>query len=906
MNASIALAFQPTGLDSLEAQLKEVGEGTERVDLLNKISLQYWNVNPLKTDSLAKAALKLAKKLEYKKGEAEAYHRASVGNWMLGDYDLAFEAITHSLNLFEALNDPAGMKKCYNMMALIMEEQGNYKQAIQYHQKGIEYELTNKDSLGVAHSMNNLAAVYYRLEQLDTALQYYLASLAIREKANNEIGIRESCSNLSVVYRELGQYDEALEYSQRARDLSQKLARPVDMLNAEINYADILNDIGQLDSAESIYLRLLPKAKTLAVPKRTIEILRGLRKVTEKKGDFRSALNYSDEEHFLGDSMVNLETAERIARLEAQYESERKEKAIVALQQESRNRTLWRNIFAVGILVSLLLIILLYLFFRYRAQKNAALLRAESIERKQLEELSKLRSRFFANISHEFRTPLTLIHGPVKQLMEKAEQQEDRQLLGLIQKNAHRLLKLINQLLELSRFESGQVKLKASLDDLLPLLKGWTMAFDSLAEENNISFGYHFHEKSSHLYFEAEKIEQAFTNLLSNAFKFTPEGGQIVVMLDRKKLEENDYVSIAVSDTGIGIPKAVQKHIFDRFYQAHSHEEGSSTGIGLSLAKEFVELHKGSLEVTSSPGKGSTFTILLPLGRKHLTDEQISPIVSTTADLKQTSDPLAAIVEIKENKETWTDERASILMVEDNEDLRLYIRNLLNSHYATAEAKDGVEGLKQALQLSPDLIVSDVMMPNMNGIELCSRLKTDMKTSHIPVILLTAKSEEEDRLQGLENLADAYIVKPFNARELLATIENLLENRKKLQDHFQVQSLLQPKSIKVDSMEGKFLEELASIMEDNLQDELFGVEQLAESMAMSRSQLHRKLKAIADLSPGQYIRSFRLERAKELLQGKGGTVTEIAYTVGFNNPSYFAKCFQEQFGMLPGKMLKEK
>ena len=905
LNASITLAYQPAGLDSLEALLEDA-DGVAKVDLLNQISFQYWNINPAKTDSLGQLALQLAQQLEYAEGEASAYHKLAVANWMQSDHDQAFEDITLSLNLFETLNDSAGMNRCHMMMALIMEEQGNYPQAIQYHQKSIAFEQANNDALGMALAMNNLAAVYYRLRQLDTALQYYQASLAIREQAKYENGMRESYSNLSVVYRELGQYEQALAYSKQTRSLAQKLARPVDILNAEINYADILNDMGKLDSAQRIYLNLLPQSKELAVPKRTIEILTGLRKVAEKQGNFRSALAYSDDLHTLRDSVLNLETAERIAKLQAQYQSEKREKAIVALQQESQNRTLWRNIFAIGILASLIFIILLYLSFRYRAQKNAALLRAQSLEREQLEELNQMRSRFFANISHEFRTPLTLISGPVKQLLGKTEQAEDKQLLGLIQKNANRLLKLINQLLELSRFEAGQVQLKASHGDLLPLLKGWTMAFGSLAEEKNISLQFHSEGKNYHTYFEADKIEQAFTNLLSNAFKFTPEGGKIEVVIKQTSEVGKDYVSIAVQDTGIGIPKAAQQHIFDRFYQAHQYEEGSATGIGLSLAREFIELHKGSLQVESTPDKGSTFTLLLPLGREHLADDQISPISSSYTVHEQVPSITEYSLETQENRETAAAKEHTILVVEDNADLRLYLRELISPQYIFIEAHDGKEGLALAFAHSPDMVLSDVMMPNMNGIELCHRLKSDMKTSHIPIILLTAKSEEEDRLLGLENLADAYMVKPFNTRELLATIENLFGNRKKLQDHYQIQALLQPQKIVVDSVEGRFLEELANKMEENLQDELFGVEQLAENMAMSRSQLHRKLKAIANMSPSQYIRSFRLERAKELLEGKGGTVTEIAFAVGFNNPSYFAKCFQEQYGMLPGKLLKDQ
>ncbi len=899
-------AFQFSTLDSLEAVLLQTTGKTERVDLLNDISFGYWNVDPQKTDSLARVSLELSRKIGYERGIASAYYRIGVGKWMQGVHDEAFEAITKSLQIYESIERPVGAKSCLAMMALIMEEQGNYAQAIKYHKQCMDFEESQNDTLGLAHSYNNIAAVYYRQQKLDTALQYYLQSLSMRENAGSQRGIRESCANLSVVYRELGDLDLALSFANRTRSISYELENAIDILNAELIYADVLSDLGKLDSAQTIYLRLLAEAQDLSIPKRSMEILTGLRRVSERNGNFRDALNYSDKYHELQDSVLDIETAERVARLEAQYQSQRKEKEIADLQLQSRNRRLWRNIFAVGVLASLLFVLLLFLSFRFRSQRKEAQLRSEALERKHLEDVNKLQSRFFANISHEFRTPLTLIQGPVEQLIDKLELEEDRKLLQVVKKNAARLLLLINQLLELSRFEAGQVQLNATLQDVIPHLRGWTMLFEGAAARKHINLSFQSDEESVYIYFNADKLQQAITNLISNAVKFTGEGGTIAVTISKVILKEREFISIKVHDDGVGIPKEMQAHIFDRFYQAHSTEQGSSTGIGLSLVREYVQLHGGKIKLQSNVEQGSTFTILLPLGKDHLTDDQIIPIMPSSSHLSHhqlKESPIQEAITRNLINEEGKDEL--ILLVEDNSDLQMYLEQILAQDYRTLKAGDGRQGIDLAIEHTPDIIISDIMMPAVDGIELCQKLKDDVRTSHVPIILLTAKSQEEDRFLGLESLADAYITKPFNATELLLTISNLLANRLKLHDHYNLESLIHPKPVEVDSMERRFLMDLSNHLESHISDELFGVEQLAESMSMSRSQLHRKLKAIANISPSHFIRSFRLERAKELLDARSGSVTEIAYQVGFSNPSYFSKCFQEQFGVLPGKILKD-
>jgi DNA-binding response OmpR family regulator len=367
-------------------------------------------------------------------------------------------------------------------------------------------------------------------------------------------------------------------------------------------------------------------------------------------------------------------------------------------------------------------------------------------------------------------------------------------------------------------------------------------------------------------------------------------------------------LEFSVRDSGIGIPPEQIAHIFDRFHRASEALTGEQggTGIGLALTKEFVELHHGKIRVESESGKGSTFTVLLPLGRDHLSDDEI---VEHVADEKlaepsrQPLEPLHAEPAIESDEPSATAEsgRPFVLIVEDNDDMRRYLRNSLNQVYDILEAENGASGHQTALEKAPDLIVSDVMMPGMNGFELCRKLKTDARTSHIPVILLTARAGQGDKLEGLEIGADDYLTKPFDARELQVRVKNLIEQRQRLRERFSREITVQPKDITVTSIDEKFLQQAIDIVEANMSDGDFQIDQFCRAIGMSRSTLNRKLRALTGLSTNVFIRTLRLKRAAQLLEKKSATIVEIAYEVGFNNPSYFAECFRQQFGRSPSE-----
>jgi len=533
-----------------------------------------------------------------------------------------------------------------------------------------------------------------------------------------------------------------------------------------------------------------------------------------------------------------------------------------------------------------------------------------TFESEKLKEVDALKSRFFANISHEFRTPITLILGPLENMLPKIHDTDMKQDLTLMQRNARRLLRLINQLLDLSKLEAGRLQLRAYPDNVVPLLNRFVQSFESQAKLKGINLTFRADEKSILMYVDPDKLENIIYNLVSNALKFTPAGGAITVGVKVKEHTDffkNGYIEIIVKDTGSGMSHNQLDKIFDRFYQADASttREHEGSGIGLALTKELVELFNGNISVESEPGVGTAFTVCLPLGRDHLKDDDIIEDISVPEEPVQPTMPESpdseeiSLQASQKPSATQTKGAPIVLIVEDNGDLRNYMREILQPTYRVKEAADGEKGQKQAIQLFPDLIISDVMMPVMDGITMCQKLKTDQRTSHIPVILLTARAGLESTLEGLETGADDYIVKPFETKELLLRVKNLLDNRRKMRERFSTGIHVNPSEISVTSMDENFLNRAIDIIEKNMGDFDFTVDEFAHAIGLSRTQLHRKLRALTNQSAREFIRILRLKRAATLLEHHAGNIAEIAYQVGFNKPSYFTECFRKQFGQLP-------
>ena len=523
-----------------------------------------------------------------------------------------------------------------------------------------------------------------------------------------------------------------------------------------------------------------------------------------------------------------------------------------------------------------------------------------------LKEMDVIKNRFFANISHEFRTPLTLILGPLYKMYQGNFKGNRMPIYGMMMRSAKRLQHLINDLLDLSKLESGKLQVKVSKVNLHEHIKMIMANYASLAESKKIQYQFESKVESLDLYMDVKKMEQVFYNLLSNAFKFTTKGGKIKITFNKVIENGKPHAEVFVKDSGIGIPEQQLNMIFDRFYQVDTtNYETEGTGIGLAIVKEFVELHHGNITVSSKTGEGTSFRMLLPLGKKHFKSNQIvdSELNTILQPLFEVNKPIIASNGLPEGLKN---KKPQVLIVEDNTDMRAFIRLILNKEYELHEAPNGLDGLKKAIKIQPNIIVSDVMMPKMDGVSMCQKLKTDWRTSHIPIILLTAKADQVSRLKGLESRADDYITKPFNEEELLQIIKNRIIQRQELRKKWAHIVKLDPKEICITSADEVFLKKLINAIEYHIDNANFGVDELIKDLAVSRTQLHRKVKGLTNQSTTEFIRTFRLKRAHDLIIKKAGSISEVAYKVGFSSPQYFSRSFRKRFGYSPGQISKSK
>ena len=529
-------------------------------------------------------------------------------------------------------------------------------------------------------------------------------------------------------------------------------------------------------------------------------------------------------------------------------------------------------------------------------------------------ELTHSRLVFFTNISHELRTPLTLIADPVEMLLEDTGiKGKSRELLKMVQRNALALQQLVSNILDFRKIQNGKMELKLYRFDIVKTLMMWVGDFQLTAERKQIRLHLDVNDlKGSHeMIADQEKISRIVFNLLSNALKYTPAGGEIFVSLK----DEGANLRLDVKDTGKGISQDEADKIFERFFQAKGAASG--TGIGLALVKSFVELHHGEARVESEPGKGSDFIVVIP--REQEGDSQV---IHNDADIVDNSVKASASDSknvVDESVLQYIDDgdrsrgkvqqlvsentnRPTVLVIDDNTDIRQYERTLLQDEYIVLEAADGKEGLSVAIKEVPDLVICDVMMPVMDGLEFTKQLKTNTATSHIPVIMLTAKNLEEHRAEGYEHGADSYITKPFHSKVLLARIENLLRQRQLLKNLYQgtKEAEKEISEAHLEDRDKQFLKQLQAIIQKNLSDSDFGVEDMGQQIGLSRVQLYRKVKAMTGSSVVDLLRKARLAKARRLLETRSMSVSEVAYEVGFSAPSYFTKCFKEEYGMLPG------
>ena len=541
-------------------------------------------------------------------------------------------------------------------------------------------------------------------------------------------------------------------------------------------------------------------------------------------------------------------------------------------------------------------------------QANRAKLQHElqmrEFESYHLREVEKMKSRFFANISHEFRTPLMLIKGPLEELIRGRIKDNLIDYYKMLLSNTEKLQKLIDQLLELSQLESESIPLKKECFELVNLVKSFSNNFIPLAEQKNIKLIFNSNLESAFTMLDKDKFEKIINNLLSNAFKFTDIGGMVSVEISEKNIVNKPIAKVSICDSGIGIAKENQPKIFNRFFQVDdsSRRNYGGSGIGLSLVKELITLHGWQINLNSAEGEGTEFIIEIPL----LTHDELKENkVSFSNNYKDENENITEQNNLTIETQT-SQTKPIVLIVEDSGDVRNYVEGLLKQDYNVLQAENGLTGFEIATNNLPDLIISDVMMPIMDGFELCHKIKTDWKTSHIPVILLTAKATHKSKLEGLETGADDYLTKPFDFEELSIRIKNLISQRKQLKEKFSKDININVDSITTNSFDKEFIEKINRIIESQLQNEYFTSENLAAELYVSRSQLNRKLNAISGQGPGEFIRRFKLKRAAQMIIENKLSITQIALEVGFGSPAQFTRAFQKHFNCLPSEFQSTK
>ncbi|BDQ02639.1 MAG: hybrid sensor histidine kinase/response regulator [Ignavibacterium sp.] len=568
----------------------------------------------------------------------------------------------------------------------------------------------------------------------------------------------------------------------------------------------------------------------------------------------------------------------------------------------------WRTIWAYFIYIILFLGGILAI---RRLELNKAKLlneiKMKDFEAEKLREVEAMKSRFFANISHELRTPLMLIKGPLDELLNKSSSGFVRELTQLASKNSEKLKTLIDQLLELTQLDSAKIPVKASLNDIVSFSKNVFCSFKSMAEQKNIELVFESDEKELLVWFDNDILEKVLNNLISNAYKFTNTNGKIGLRIHSAADSQKPHLILSVWDNGIGIDDNEIDKIFDRFHQAtDSHKKNySGFGIGLSLIKELVDLHRWKIEVKSKKGEGSEFSLTIPLydyldESQKLKEEAQENKIDSNEEIKPVEHPEAV------STSDVQAEKSTIMIVEDSEDVRFFLSTLLKDEYNLILAENGKDAIEKSVEQLPDLIVSDIMMPEMDGLEFCRMIKSDWKTSHIPIILLTARMTIDDKVEGLELGADDYITKPFNSKELRVRIKNLLEQRRKLKERFSTVEEIKTDEYKFSPEENEFIQNAVRIVEENISNIDFDTEKFAEKMFLSRSQLHRKFIQLTNESPGEFIRTIRLKYAAKLLLQKNFNITQIALEVGFNSPSHFSKAFKQFFNCTPKEFIQQK
>lgn len=606
--------------------------------------------------------------------------------------------------------------------------------------------------------------------------------------------------------------------------------------------------------------------------------------------------------------ILQLQT-EQIAEKQAKIENINNQLSESLIQHTNQRMLLYLSITAIVLITVFLLMAIRA--YRAKSKTNSELKRQKEqleIVSKQLEEATQAKLLFFTNISHEFKTPLSLILGPVQTLLaHNSLPKEEQDLLFLIKKNSNRLLHLISEVIEFRSYENNKMQMYFTKGNLKSFLNELNSFFTDRIKQKKLNFQFVAEDTSFEMAFDKEKVEKIYFNLLSNALKFTPQEGSINVSLTKEDLplppSKGEVAVLRVFNNGSYIPKDKQNEVFEHFYKINPDSEGS--GIGLALVQALVASHNGTISVESTEGEGTTFVIRLPFSQEQVSAKAVydSNYIETHLDLLPSLPASAEKLKLPTASPS-APEKPTVLIVEDNEDMRQFIRYILSDSYNLIEAENGEEGFEVAKKHLPDVVISDVMMPKTDGFDLCQLLKTNVATNHIPVILLTAYALDEQKQVGFESGADAYISKPFNVKLLKTRVRKLIENRKKIRESFSNFLLNETKQETLGKVEQQFITDFTQYVENSIANPELNIDEIADALGLSRSNLYRKIKSLTDYSPNELIRTIRVKYAKQLLNSKAKSISEVAYEVGFSSPSYFAKCFKDFYNESPTEYLE--
>ena len=926
---------QQKKIDSLTTILsKQSSSDTLKVIQMNELA--HLLVRDTQLDlatSYAQRAQKISKKLNYKFGEAIAYNIigmayfyksnypealknlfgaskkwAEIGNKLRiadtynhigivylyqGNYPEALKNYFAGLKIFEEIGDKKGIVHAYNNIGIVYKNQGKYPEALKNYFSSLKIYEEIGDKHGIGMSYNNIANVYQIQSKYPEALKNHFKSLKIKEELGIKQEIAGSYNNIGVIYREQGKYPEALENHFAALKIVEKIGDKLGIAQSHSNIGNIELKLNRADSAKKHFEKALTLAKETGAKDLVSVVYQNFALAESTLGNYKDAYENYKQYIINRDSLVNKENEKKSLEISMRYEYEKK---TAITQAELKTKQIERNVAFVGLGLMIVITVFVIYFFRLRNKNLKVEKQNLELQRREVETIKQteqFKSRFITNISHEFRTPLTLINGHLEVLKENGRK-EDLLHFDEMEQNGKRLLTLINQLLDLSKMESGQYKLQYKKGNILHEASMLVQSFHSYAKQHGITLILQKTENAKILsenpfVYSSEALTIIVTNLISNAIKYTPSGGSVTAIIDYL----GGQMTVTVVDTGKGIAPEHLPKIFERFYQVD--EPGQRTyagsGIGLALVKELVILHGGHITVESPIEGGCIFTFWIK-------SSKIEDAENTASVGQNTIFPVREETEVANNEDQNT-ELPLLLIVEDQPELRSFIVQNLGKEYRYTEASNGKDGIRLAKELLPDLIVSDVMMPDTDGFELCETLKSNVITSHIPIILLTAKAEQKDKLTGLETGADDYLTKPFSLAELKLRIRNILKLKELLRKKFKRNTIPSAEETpELNSRDRKFVDDVTKLVEKNISNLQFGVNILAEGVFLSVSQLTRKLKTITGKTPADFIRNIRMEMAIGLLKN-GESVADVAWAVGFEDSVYFSKVFKKHFGFPP-------